>query len=1145
MSDSKQEALLDHLRAYPLGQIYTIAPKHFVVRGFDYYRHGSLFSFEWTDDLSSVTARVKGSRTYLITITADGHGLGFHCDCPAWTPSSNCKHVICTLFTIKNLLEPAALRVNGGDEERKDVLLGELCSEPHHRPLIVRKEAAAEGPISKKSGYSIVFSKTGHLADIYVRKDGEKLKHYTGCPYELRQFVLPAPYYLIGSRLLDLERFLGKYGNKYPFILDIGENERQVRFDDDRQYTAATELDAYSENVTVSKMFINERRKIPNPGILGNLLFDADSGIFSHIRGTNGWQLWNETASLLYDLNSSEEALDDDDTSFSIPLEMFQTRQLVFPSSDGDTPLNVVVKTEGKEAQIIKPAPSHRITISQAPGANLFTLRAECIVAEMSTSPTFKIFSFLISTANGLISGLSAYKRRRILCRAFFDMLGAGTTARAETIIKKELALEDFSRYSLKKKARELLRRHLAFFYQAERRLLLKNMQWISFEIDKVKELSLYRIPYEIFGWEIFREMPFHDVMTVTAERMSEGLPLLYERLKAEGIGLFFNHEQVKMSSWEFSFDATRPGNIDWFEIRPEIRCDGELMDEETWQRVLVGKGIDDNGACVRILDANSRKVFSMISDIYKAGKKDKSRQKEIVKVPRLQILDWIMLRKSGVKVKLPPEDEEIISRLATLEKLEARPLPARLRAKLRHYQKEGYAWLSFLYENRFGACLADDMGLGKTIQAISLMAGIREKRVRYACGNDREYPHLVVLPPSLLFNWESEIKRFYPDLRIVFYTGKQRNTSFEGYGVVLTTYALVRRDLERLKDIQFDVIVFDEAQAVKNMLADVTGAARQLKGRFKLAMTGTPLENHVGEYYSIIDLSIPGLLGEYDEFRPLIKQEASQTLDRIIRRTRPFVLRRTKEKILKELPPKTETDIYLDLTEKQKALYKKTVEQIRTTIDNAYSTKTQQQAQIIALTAILKLRQLCVSPKLLSSEITDPSPKIVFLIESLKELLEEDHAALVFSQFTSFLDVLEEDLKRHGIRYLRLDGSTPVVKRKKLIETFQQGEGPSVFLLSLKAGGQGLNLTKASYVFHLDPWWNPAVENQASDRAHRIGQKKNVTITRILMRHTIEEKMMELKKRKLELYKAVMEDSGRSRKGFSITKSDFNFLLG
>jgi non-specific serine/threonine protein kinase len=238
------------------------------------------------------------------------------------------------------------------------------------------------------------------------------------------------------------------------------------------------------------------------------------------------------------------------------------------------------------------------------------------------------------------------------------------------------------------------------------------------------------------------------------------------------------------------------------------------------------------------------------------------------------------------------------------------------------------------------------------------------------------------------------------------------------------------------------------------------------------------------------------------------------------------------------------ESDIYLELTEKQKRLYQQTVSEVRRAIDNAYRTKTEFQARIIALTALLRLRQISVSPRLVSAEMTEESPKIEFLIERVQELLDEGHCALVFSQFTSFLNLLEEELVRKKIPFLRLDGSTPAAKRKILVNQFQEGKEPVIFLLSLKAGGQGLNLTRASYVFHLDPWWNPAVENQASDRAHRIGQKKSVTIIRILMRHTIEEKMMALKEKKRELYRAVMEDSPQTGSGHPISRSDLDFLL-
>jgi non-specific serine/threonine protein kinase len=292
------------------------------------------------------------------------------------------------------------------------------------------------------------------------------------------------------------------------------------------------------------------------------------------------------------------------------------------------------------------------------------------------------------------------------------------------------------------------------------------------------------------------------------------------------------------------------------------------------------------------------------------------------------------------------------------------------------------------------------------------------------------------------------------------------------------------------------------------------------------------------------MDLCVPGLLGEYDNVKGKLKTPSPALLETIMQRTKPFVMRRTKSQILKELPPKTETDIYLELTDRQKSLYQQTVASIRSTIASAFRSKTSSQARIIALTAILKLRQICLSPRLLQKDSADPSPKLVCMLERLQELIDEGHSALVFSQFTSFLDLVEQEFHTHDIPYVRLDGSTPTATRKKFVQKFQDSEQPLVFLLSLKAGGQGLNLTKASYVFHLDPWWNPAVENQASDRAHRIGQTQKVSIMRLLMRHTIEEKMMELKKQKLDLYEAVLEGATHHGGGASLTQKDFDFLL-
>ncbi len=589
--------------------------------------------------------------------------------------------------------------------------------------------------------------------------------------------------------------------------------------------------------------------------------------------------------------------------------------------------------------------------------------------------------------------------------------------------------------------------------------------------------------------------------------------------------------------------DATE-GTIDWFEIRPEIRCNGRTIPRELWEQALARKGVFVHNGVIQVLDEKSLHSLSAL-----AGLSGPSRTglRTITAVPRLRIIELFSLRKQGIVVRLTLEDEALFVRLTEFSRIEERPLAEGLSASLRPYQKEGYYWLAFLYEHRFGACLADDMGLGKTLQAISLLGAIKERKLADPSAHypsSAHCPFLVVVPPSLIFNWEREIERFYPGLKVYVYGGRERSADPKGYDVMLTSYGLVRRDIERLKERRFDVIVFDEAQAIKNIFADTTGAVRQLKGAFKMALTGTPVENHAGEYFSIMDLLLPGLLGEYREFQRKAKEDVTALLPMVKEWTKPFMLRRTKEHILKELPPKLERDVYLELTEEQKRFYNRTVMEVRSTIDAAYRQKTGSQAKIIALTAIMKLRQICLTPRLLLPELSGLSPKVEFLKDKLEELFSESHSALIFSQFTSFLDVVEEELRSRGFPLFRLDGSTPVPKRKEIVEAFQGSVEPSAFLLSLKAGGQGLNLTRATYVFHLDPWWNPAVENQASDRSHRIGQTKKVIVTRLLMRHTVEEKMTALKMRKLALYRALMEEPERSG-ARAISREDFEFLLG
>lgn len=1156
MIDIIDNDILYSLNSLPSGDVFLLAPKLPVTKGFGYYMDGRVQGIEWADRGEMLRVLVRGTRLYDVSIFVEDDTLAYHCNCPAWSIRGHCKHVVCAVMTVKNLLNPDNFKKpkNTGREELLDALLSAHLSTGKTSERKNKKRTAGKEP-----DYSIIVEKGQFdwIPTAHVCKGTRRLTDTFGSPVELHSLIDGSrrhSYYTVnaGNPLLE---YLKKHGNTYPFFLKLGDKKVQAEWDKDTLFSSKTEVDLSDGNLLITRVCTGKEAVCREFYVVNdNIVVDLERNRICEIEGKDGWRLWKRVSGIGSSSLSTSWAANAMSgkglSAISIPVDNFN-KAIQLEAFDGRESAILeehLLKFRGVDARLARKRVTHRLTIEKddGKGQESFVLKA-CMGAGMDehrpSSRCFPVFAIWNDRYWDLPTPMRAKKRRRGVVEIFLRLLRAGNKKDADKVIKESLTKNDLFTGWMKTNVKKLLFSSIENLNTESARILFGSDGWYLVDSDIRKEALLYTIPHDLFGMGIFEGMMSFDEMRVSPEKLFEKLPALHQRLGEEGIELLFKGKPVSSVSWDFTFDAVETAGIDWFEIRPEIRCNGKVVDKDTWRRVVAGNGFVEDDGVIKLLDSNSREILGVISGITPQKTSGKGKR-EIVQVPRLQILDWVELRKKGVRVNLPHEVEAVIGRLMRLEKIEERPLPETLHAKLRHYQQEGYCWLSFLYENRFGACLADDMGLGKTLQTIMLMAGIKEGKVRLH-GASQDSPHLVVVPPSILFNWQSEIEKFCPDLKVCFYAGVERNPDFSGYDVVLTTYGLVRRDIEKLTDIRFNLIVFDEAQAVKNIYAATTGAVRLLNGCFKLAVTGTPLENHLGEYHSIMDLVLPGLLGDYDDFRSHQRSENPGLLEMIIRRTRPFVLRRTKEEILKELPPKTESDIYLELTDIQKGLYKKTVEMIRRAINDAYEKKTQAQAQIIALTAILKLRQLCISPRLLDPSVTEASPKIEFLCTKLTELLEEGHSALVFSQFTSFLDIVEKELAQKTIPFSRLDGSTPVIKRKRLVESFQNGGDASVFLLSLKAGGQGLNLTKASYVFHLDPWWNPAVENQASDRAHRIGQKNKVTITRILMRHTIEEKMMKLKEKKLALFKAIMDGTGAGKKGFAITKEDFEFLLG
>ncbi|MFZ4641482.1 MAG: DEAD/DEAH box helicase [Nodosilinea sp.] len=466
------------------------------------------------------------------------------------------------------------------------------------------------------------------------------------------------------------------------------------------------------------------------------------------------------------------------------------------------------------------------------------------------------------------------------------------------------------------------------------------------------------------------------------------------------------------------------------------------------------------------------------------------------------------------------------IQRLKEAQNLQPK-LPSTLQAELRDYQKEGFYWLARLAHWGVGACLADDMGLGKTLQALAVILS-----------RAPQGPTLIIAPTSVGMNWLDEAERFAPTLRpIQLGSGDRQQVldNLQPFDLLVCSYGLLQQDnvANKLVTIQWQTIVLDEAQAIKNSGTKRSKAAMKLQGNFKLITTGTPIENHLGELWNLFRFINPGLLGSQEQFsqkfaNPIERQQDSQARNRLRKLIQPFILRRTKSQVLDELPARTEITLQVELSLEETAFYEALRRQAIAKLTETNAEAGAKHLQVLA--EIMRLRRACCNTRLVNPEAPLPSAKLEAFGEILEDLLGNQHKALVFSQFVDHLTILREYLEGQQITYQYLDGSTPTKERKKRVDAFQSGSG-DVFLISLKAGGTGLNLTAADYVIHMDPWWNPAVEDQASDRAHRMGQQRPVTIYRLVAKNTIEEKIVNLHRQKRDLADSLLEGADISGK--------------
>ncbi|MBX3740775.1 MAG: DEAD/DEAH box helicase [Akkermansiaceae bacterium] len=584
---------------------------------------------------------------------------------------------------------------------------------------------------------------------------------------------------------------------------------------------------------------------------------------------------------------------------------------------------------------------------------------------------------------------------------------------------------------------------------------------------------------------------------------------------------------------WE---TALSPGDGGWFSLSVGFDVSGQRYDllpilagllenaflEETLDRPNNGHVYAPlpDGDALRLPIGRVRKILHHLSALIDPKFPGKT---------KLHALDAVAL--AGVAelgLDSPPDLAALAGKLRDFSGIEKIPTPEGLRATLRDYQLAGFHWMQFLARHGLHGILADDMGLGKTLQTITHI--LTEKK----SGHSKGRPVLVVAPTSVVPNWRAEALKFAPELRVLILNGPERrkyHRSIPHADVVLTSFALLQRDIDRLREHHFHLVVLDEAQYIKNPRSKVAQAACRLDASHRLCLSGTPVENHLGELWSLMRFLMPGFLGSEDTFntryrKPIEKEGDVDRNEALKERVAPLILRRTKDQVAKELPPKTELVHLIELHSGQKDLY----ETVRATMDKrvreAIAARGVEQSQIVFLDALLKLRQICCDPRMLPAEFSNDvreSAKLDFLTELLALLIEEGRRILLFSQFTSMLSLIEEHLVREKIPYLKLTGASK--DRGKLVEDFQTGKAP-LFLISLKAGGTGLNLTAADTVIHYDPWWNPAAEAQATDRAYRIGQDKPVFVHKLLCQDTVEERIHRLQQDKAKLAAGLLSDA-------------------
>lgn len=649
------------------------------------------------------------------------------------------------------------------------------------------------------------------------------------------------------------------------------------------------------------------------------------------------------------------------------------------------------------------------------------------------------------------------------------------------------------------------------------------NDQYLQYDKASKKIIRIHRDRNEesrirdlVLDTQIIEDTPglFYSTFEDALNWLFDGLPALakqgFEIMGEESLVRF----RVKRAMANFGVNIS--SETDWFDIELNLEYDGVPVSLEELKRALKA-----NKKFVKLHDGSlarlPEKLIEKFNYLINFGKVEEDSIR--FANHHLSFIDR-MLAEADQK-KMDPLSKEKLEKLDKFNKIKDYPIPENFTGELRDYQKAGYDWINFLQDFSFGGILADDMGLGKTIQALAILQ--RE------INRTPKKTNMIVAPTSVIFNWEREMERFTPEITYLVHYGTRRSKDIrriKKYPLILTTYGHLRRDVAFLKDLTMNYIILDESQNIKNPQSETSKAIRLLSANNRLALTGTPVENTTMDLWSQFAFVNPGLLGDQNFFkdtfmRPIEKEQNVQVATSLKRLIFPFILRRTKEDVATELPPKVESVVYSPMLEEQQKLYNKWRLSYRNSIIEEMENKGVGKSKFKVLEGLTKLRQIACHPELVDSKFIDTSGKFDALAEMVEEIISENHKVLVFSQFVQMLKIVRRHLDTNNTPYAYLDGSTR--DREKPVNEFQKSESVRIFLISLKAGGIGLNLTAADYVIHYDPWWNPAVEMQATDRAYRIGQTRKVFAYKLISKDSVEEKIVKLQEKKRSLVESLI----------------------